>query len=87
MTFLTALAFLITVLSGSAEIGMIASLSVWAVQVVRLKSDDLGPFAIYWPDLLATASHPVLWGLTLLLAAVALWLGGQEEHWIKGIRR
>lgn len=80
MTFLAALAFLFTVWSGRAEIGICASLGLWAVQVARLAVHDQNRLAFYWPDLLSPDSHPWLWGLSLLGLALALWLGSQEER-------
>lgn len=82
MTFLAALAFLITVLSGAAEIGMIVTLGLWAVQVTRMMSLNLGIFSAYWPDLLTADSRPWLMALALLLVIGALWLGSREEHWL-----
>lgn len=79
MTFLAALAFLITVLSGAAEIGIIVSLGLWALQIVYLASDG-GAFPIYWPDLFASNGRSSLWIITFLFAGLALWLGGREER-------
>jgi hypothetical protein len=40
--------------------------------------------AVAWfmPDLMAASARPWLWALALLLAALALWLGGREERWL-----
>ena len=80
MTFLAALAFLITVLTGASEIGMLFSLSLWALQTIRLTGDRLGAFVLYWPDLFNPTNRAWLWALALLSFACALWLGGREER-------
>jgi hypothetical protein len=80
MTFLAALAFLITVLTGASEIGMLFSLSLWALQTIRLTGDRLGAFVLYWPDLFAPTNRAWLWALALLCFACALWLGGRQER-------
>lgn len=82
MTFLAALAFLITVLTGASEMGMLFSLSLWALQTIRLTGDNLGAFVLYWPDLFSPDSRAWLWALALLAFACALWLGGREEQGI-----
>jgi hypothetical protein len=79
MTFLAAFAFLITVLSGAAEIGIIVSLGLWALQILSMSS-DLGFLNIYWPDLLANNGRFWLWLITFSIGALALWLGGREER-------
>ncbi|MBK8989606.1 MAG: hypothetical protein IPM39_26705 [Chloroflexi bacterium] len=80
MTFLAALAFLITVLTGASEIGMLFSLSLWALQTIRLTGDRLSAFVLYWPDLFNPTNRAWLWALALLSFACALWLGGREER-------
>lgn len=75
MTFLAALAFLITVLTGASEIGMLFSLNLWALQTIRLTGDRLGAFILYWPDLFNPTNRTWLWALALLSFACALWLG------------
>ncbi len=80
MTFLAALAFLITVLTGASEIGMLFSLNLWALQTIRLTGDRLGAFILYWPDLFNPTNRTWLWALALLSFACALWLGGREER-------
>jgi hypothetical protein len=81
MTFLAALAFFITILSGATEIGIIVSMALWVVQIIRL-DDSITFLTRYWPNLLHTSTHPALWIITLLIAAYTLWLGGHEERWI-----
>ena len=78
MTFLAVLALLITVLSGAAEIGIIVSLGLWAMQIIYLGSKD-NLFTMYWPDLLASNGRFWLWLTTFLVAGLAFWLGGREE--------
>ncbi len=81
MTFLTAVAFLITILTGATEIGILVSMTLWGVQILRLIGGST-LLTQYWPNLLHSDSHSLLWTATLLLTAVALWLGGREERWI-----
>jgi len=78
MTFLAALAFLITVIAGAVEMGMLVSLGLWTLQAIRLTGDRLGNFVLYWPDLFSPTSRPWLWALALLILSGALWLGGRE---------
>jgi hypothetical protein len=81
MTFLAALAFLITILSGASEIGIMVSMALWVLQIVR-HSTNMRLFAAYIPDMLAPYNHTWLWLLALLLGVYAFWLGGREERWV-----
>jgi hypothetical protein len=82
MTFLSAFAFLITILARSTELGMLLSFGLWGAQTVRLATGiDILPFL---PDMMTPAAQPWLWGLALLLAGGALWLGGRAERWLGG---
>ena len=84
MAFLSALAFLITVLSVDPGLGVLVSLVLWAVLNVR-RSAGLGNLSRYLPDLLAASSRPWLWGLALSFGALALWAAaGREERWLEG---
>ncbi len=80
MTFLSALAFLLATLTRDPGLGMLGSLGLWAVQSVKaLRLVSFG-----WPDLTAAGAQLWLWCLAVAMAACALWVGGREEHWLRG---
>ena len=82
MSFLSSLAFLLTVLTADPNVGFLVSLGLWAVQSTAGTVDRSG---LSWliPDLTAAAARPWLWALALLLGGLALWTGGGEERWIR----
>lgn len=80
MTFLSALAFTLSVLFFDTTISIIISLGTWFVLVWRHISDvTLTPYAAYLPDLLAVDLRPVLFISALVLVALALWLSERES--------
>lgn len=82
MTFLSALAFLLTVFTTNSLTAAILCFLLWTFQSFR----QLGGFGIvvwYVPDLMAASARPWLWALAAALAALALWVGGREERWLK----
>jgi hypothetical protein len=85
MACLSALAFLLSVLLVDATAAALVSLGLWCLQVLR----QTGAGDVYvWvfrfvPDLLQPGAQGWLWGAALALAAIAVWLGGQEERWIR----
>ncbi len=82
MAFLSALAFLLTVLTTDPNVGFLVSLGLWAVQ----STAEITGRGMLWfiPGLTVTAARPWLWILALLLGGLALWAGGGEERWIRG---
>ncbi len=77
MTFLAALAFLLSMIFSEPLVGAAICLTLWGVQVLR------GFIAVaVLPNLLATETQPWLWLGALLCAAVAVWLAGSEERWL-----
>jgi len=75
MTFLAALAFLLSVLFIDPLISALICLVLWGLQVLRA----FPPFAAF-PDWLASDLRPWLWLMALLCVSVALWLAGREER-------
>ena len=83
MSFLSMLAFLLTVFTTNSFTSAMVSLLLWAFQSMRQASGFHAP-VWYAPDLTAASARPWLWALALLLAVLALWLGGREERWLRG---
>jgi hypothetical protein len=83
LSFLSALAFLLTVFTVNSTTSAMISLLGWAFQSLR-QLGGLKAVAWFMPDLMAASARPWLWALALLLAALALWLGGREERWLRG---
>jgi hypothetical protein len=81
MSFLSAVAFLLTVLSADPTLGTLVSLGLWAVQSILRMVDPI-VLRAHLPDLMAPAARPLLWASALALGGMALWLGGQEERWL-----
>jgi hypothetical protein len=82
MTFLSALAFLLTVCTTNSLTAAILCFLLWTFQSMR----QLGGFGVvvwYVPDLMAASARPWLWALAVVLATLALWIGGREERWLK----
>jgi hypothetical protein len=81
MAFLSALAFLLTVLTTEPLVGMLVSLVLWSVQALR-QAAVIARALWYVPNLMTSEAQPWLLMLALALAGLALWLGGREERWI-----
>ena len=82
MTFLSALAFLLTVLTTNALTAAILCFLLWTFQSFR----QLGGFGVvvwYVPDLMAASARPWLWAVAAVLTILALWMAGREERWLK----
>ncbi len=77
MAFLSALAFLLTVIFIDSMAGAVISMLLWMVQsVMRLVPNFLPPL----PDMLAVEARPWLLALALLMGVIALWLAGRDER-------
>jgi hypothetical protein len=85
MTALSALAFLLTVITGDPLAGMAMSMTIWAMQALRLFGSKTG-FIIQIPNLLAAETRPWLWVAALALGVLAVWLADREGS-TTGLRR
>jgi hypothetical protein len=84
MACLSAAAFLLSVLLVDATSAALASLGLWCLQALRQTgTGDLYLLFRFVPDLLRPGAQGGLWLAALVLVAAALWLGGQEERWIR----
>ena len=83
MAFLSALAFLLTIVSNEPLLGTLISLGLWIFQAIR---QSPGAARLFWyiPNLWSVDAHAWLWVLALLFGTLALWLAGSEERWIRG---
>lgn len=80
MTFLSALAFLLSVFLFDTTLSIIVSLVVWFGIVFRHFADpNLMPYASYLPDLLSVDFRPALFISAVLLVAIALWFSERES--------
>jgi hypothetical protein len=83
MTCLSALALLLSVANKDPGVSALFCLGLWGLHIVR-QADELSGRLGMIPDLTGATAQPWLWALALLMAAIALWLGGLEEHWVRG---
>lgn len=81
MAFLSALALLLSVLTADPTLGILVSLGLWFLQVMR-QSPDLARLIWFVPNLLTAEAHLWLGLSAALLGTAALWLGGREERWL-----
>jgi len=77
MTFLAALAFLLSMIFAEPLIGATICLALWGAQVLR----QFLPVE-RWPTLLSAEAQPWLWLMAVSCAIAALWLAGREERWL-----
>jgi hypothetical protein len=81
MTFLSALALLLSVLLFDTTLSIVISMVAWFGIVWRHFGDLRGaPFSVYLPDLLAVDLRPVLFVSAFALLALAVWLSERESH-------
>jgi hypothetical protein len=83
MTFLSALAFLLSVLFFDSLASVFISLTLWIGTALR-HFVDVGAIALYVPDLLSVDLRPALWIVAPALVVVALWIAEREERWTGG---
>lgn len=83
MTFLSSLAFALSVLAVDPLAGMVGSMTLWVVQVFARMSTGNALFTAL-ADALAFDRHIIWLLLAALIAGITLALAGREEHWIKG---
>ncbi len=79
MTFLSALAFLLSALFFDSLASVLISLLLWIAAALR-------HFVIAFPlpDLLRTSSYPAMLIAAPALVALALWIAEREERWSRG---
>jgi hypothetical protein len=83
MTFLSALAFFLSVLFFDALMSVLICLLIW-VGVSARHFLQLGSFSFNIPDLLHADYHPALWIAAPALLLIALWIAEREERWTGG---
>ncbi len=77
MAFLSALAFLLTVLFIDSMAGSVISMLLWMIEGVMRVAPQFRPPL---PDMLAADSLPWLLALALLMGLAALWFAGRDER-------
>lgn len=85
MTFLSAFAFLVAIVTLRAEAGAVFSMVIWVVQLL-FKENDPNNFLFMWPDLNAADFRPWLWLLALVMGLVAFWYAGRSEKWLRELQ-
>lgn len=85
MTFLSAFAFMVAIVTLRAEAGALFSMVIWVVQVL-FKENDPNNFLFMWPDLNAAAFRPWLWLLALAMGLFAFWYANRSEKWLRELR-
>jgi len=78
MTFLSALAFLLSVIFFDSLASVVVCLLLWIAVAVRHFIES-APLAM--PDLLRMASYPAMLIVAPLLVLVAMWIAEREERW------
>lgn len=86
MTFLSAFAFFLSVVTTDAFFGIVVGLFVWGGHVLMQLFPHLDnfSFALSLPGLIAAENRPVLFAVALLLVTVATWLAGLNERTFRG---
>lgn len=82
MTFLSALAFFLSVLSGDAIAGSLAALMIWGGHLLfqAVGRESLLAYLLSLPGLSSPETRPLLFGLAPLLVGLALWWVGHHER-------
>lgn len=81
MTFLSSLAFLLSVLFFEPLTSAAMCLALWGAFVLRSAAPIPLDSALYaLPDFLSPANHAPLFAFSLAAVIVALWLGGRDER-------
>lgn len=81
MTFLSALAFTLSVMLFNTTISSVVSIVLWFVLVWRHFGEVAAtPYVLVLPDLLATEQYPLLFAGAAALVALALWLSERENR-------
>lgn len=83
MAFLSALAFLLSVIFFDPLTSTMFSGLIWLTMSMRhVVQLDLHPLLQLLPNLLTADARPLIWILTAGLMVAALWLVGEDERWI-----
>jgi hypothetical protein len=85
MTFLSMLAFLLSVLSRDSLFGIVVSMTLWAILSVGRMASAALPWLVRLPDLTAAAARPWLFTLALACVLAALWFAGRPERTLGGV--
>ncbi|MBC8100488.1 MAG: hypothetical protein H7Y11_13680 [Armatimonadetes bacterium] len=85
MMFLSAFAFLLSVVFFDPLLSVILAMAVWTLLVAR-HTFDLAALARL-PDLLQLDAHPILWVAAAASLTIALGLAASEERLLKGVNR
>ncbi len=82
MTFLSGLAFTLSIFSGDAIAGSLAGLLIWGMHVLfrSVASSEWLPYLLSLPGLSALETRPLLFVLAPLLVVLSLWWVGHNER-------
>jgi hypothetical protein len=80
MSALSALAFLLSVLSFDPRLSVLISMTIWGSQVMRRGEQHMLDLRGI-PDLLREDLYPLMFGAALAAVLLALWLAAREQHW------
>jgi hypothetical protein len=83
MTFLSALAFLLSVLFFDSLASVLISLLLW-IAIAARHFLEMGAIALSIPDLLRVDYRPALLIAAPALVVIALWIAEREERWTTG---
>jgi hypothetical protein len=83
MTFLSALALFTSTLLKDTLAGVAMSLFIWGALCAGHLMHVYGT-PTFLPDFTIASAQPFLWVMGAALAIAALWLAGNEEHWVAG---
>jgi hypothetical protein len=84
MTFLSSLAFLLSVIIDEPLAAALMSMGLWGMYIVgRVFQLEGRRIFSHLPNLTATEARPWLWLAAALMGCAALWLAGCEERWIE----
>jgi hypothetical protein len=82
MAFLSALALLLSIWFFNSLAGMMVSLFLWVVQVLKSNPQlDIVPMIAQFPSLLAEPMRPWLFLMAIGMGLMALWVAGRSEKW------
>jgi hypothetical protein len=82
MTFLSGLAFLLSIVSGDAIVGSLAGLMIWGAHIWMrsMSQSSVLVYLLSLPGLSALETRPLLFVLTPILVVIGLWWVGSHER-------